>query len=137
MATTFGHYRLQENGDIWIWKTVEDFSAMNVDHDVHVVLQGDASENFMDEMETHGVDIENYPDADISSEHIESFFRGLNTEKQSHATTIQELVDLLQKVEDKSQTVHVWNRFGYYGTGLTLEVATDQEAKPLIIECDE
>lgn len=74
MTTTFGHYSLQANGDIWIWKTVDDFNSMNMSPDVHVVLQGDSSEIFMDEVEKHGVDVENYPDADIPSEHIESYF---------------------------------------------------------------
>lgn len=50
------------------------------------------------------------------------------------AETIQELIDLLQQVEDKSQTIHVWNRYGYYGTGLILEIANDQEEKPLMLE---
>lgn len=50
------------------------------------------------------------------------------------AKTIQDLIDLLQQVEDKSQTVYVWDRFGYYGTGLTLEIEEDQEEKLLIVE---
>lgn len=52
------------------------------------------------------------------------------------AKTIQELIDLLQSVPDKTQTIHVWNRYGYWGTNLNLEIAMDQAAKPLIIEND-
>ncbi|AII28042.1 hypothetical protein LD13_gp141 [Bacillus phage Bobb] len=52
------------------------------------------------------------------------------------AETIQELIDLLQQVEDKSQTIYVWDRFGYCGTGLTLEIEKGQEEKLLIIESD-
>jgi hypothetical protein len=50
------------------------------------------------------------------------------------AKTVQELIDLLKKIEDKSQTIYVWDRFGYYGTDLTVEVETDQQGKPLIIK---
>lgn len=53
------------------------------------------------------------------------------------AKTIQEFIDLLQQVEDKSQTLHVWDRYGYFGTDLTLEIAEDQSVKPLIIEHSE
>ncbi|WP_180953822.1 hypothetical protein [Bacillus sp. M6-12] len=50
------------------------------------------------------------------------------------AKTIQEVIDMLNKVDDKTQTLYVWNRYGYYGTDLTLEVAKDQDEKPLILE---
>lgn len=49
-------------------------------------------------------------------------------------TTVQELIELLSKVEDKSQTIHVWDRWGYYSTDLIIKVAEDQETKPLMIE---
>lgn len=52
------------------------------------------------------------------------------------AKTVQELIDLLQQIEDKTQTIHVWDRCGYWGTDLTLRVAEDQDEKPLIIESD-
>lgn len=50
------------------------------------------------------------------------------------AKTIKELIDLLQQIEDKEQIIYVWDRCGYYGTDLSLEIAKDQDAKPLIIE---
>lgn len=52
------------------------------------------------------------------------------------AKTIEELIELLEKIEDKSQVVHVWDRYGYYGTNLTLEIAEDQLEKPLVIKRD-
>lgn len=58
-------------------------------------------------------------------------------EYKEGAKTVQELIDLLQTVEDKEQIIHVWDRWGYYGTGLKLEIAKDQDGKPLIIESGE
>jgi hypothetical protein len=49
-------------------------------------------------------------------------------------TTIQELIDILQSIHDKTQEVYVWDRYGYWGTDLVLRVASDQDDKPLIIE---
>jgi hypothetical protein len=52
------------------------------------------------------------------------------------AKTIQELIDLLNLIEDKSQIVYVWNSYGYYGTNLSIEVRKDQDEKPIIIESE-
>jgi hypothetical protein len=49
-------------------------------------------------------------------------------------TTVQELIDLLQGIQDKSQEINVWNRYGYWGSDLGIVIAKDQDDKPLIIE---
>jgi len=50
------------------------------------------------------------------------------------AKTIQEFIDILQQVKDKTQTLNAWDRYGYYGTNLSIEIATDQDENPLIIK---
>jgi hypothetical protein len=50
------------------------------------------------------------------------------------ASTVQELIDLLQQIEDKEQTIYVWDDYGYYGTNLTVGIRDDQSEKPLVIE---
>lgn len=53
------------------------------------------------------------------------------------AKTVQELIDLLQKVKDKDQVIHVWSRYGYYGSNLNIQIERDQDAKPLMIESND
>lgn len=37
------------------------------------------------------------------------------------ATTVKDLIEILQQVEDKSRIVHVWDRFGYTGTQIKID----------------
>lgn len=36
-------------------------------------------------------------------------------------TTVQDLIDLLQQVEDKTRIVNVWDRFGYTGSAIEID----------------
>lgn len=51
--------------------------------------------------------------------------------------TVQELIDLLQKIEDKTQEICVWNELGYYGSDLDVEYYACQDGKPLMIVTNE
>ena len=50
---------------------------------------------------------------------------------------VQGLIDELQKIEDKSQKIHVWNRYGYWGEVGSIEIEQSQDDKPLMIESEE
>lgn len=50
--------------------------------------------------------------------------------------TVQELIIELQKIKDKSQTIYVWDRYGYYGEVTTVDIETRQAKKPLMILSD-
>lgn len=48
--------------------------------------------------------------------------------------TVQELIDTLQKIEDKAQKIHCWDHYGYWGEVAYIEIEESQTAKPLMIE---
>ena len=50
------------------------------------------------------------------------------------AKTVQELIELLETVEDKTQVINVWDTYGYCGTNLTITKATHLSGEPLVIE---
>ena len=49
---------------------------------------------------------------------------------------VQGLIDELQKIEDKSQKIHVWDRYGYWGEVGSIEIEQSQDAEPLMIESE-
>lgn len=50
--------------------------------------------------------------------------------------TVEEMIAELQKIEDKGQTLYVWDQYGYYGEVTRIEVESSQDENPLMIKND-
>lgn len=52
---------------------------------------------------------------------------------KTSARTVQELIDTLNGIEDKSQTIHAWSKSGFYSTNLIVGNETSQTGQPLMV----